>query len=184
MTGKSSQPPQDARNHPNPLGVDPSVIASLRSATRTTFITGQATLEVPDRTGLAEGWHLGPYLWTQRGWPRNGIEAPDTIPYLGEEGVEDRGEDLRLHLRRPDLIGPIWMANHARGYADIVLHDALQDREILRCLDRDIDANQTMIWIHTLLQSSRPMLPPKAAYRLDAWLTSPASAIATAPPDA
>ena len=69
---------------------------------------------------------------------------PDTIPYLGEDGIEDRTEDIRRHLRLPDFGGPAWMTSHARGYADIVLHDALNNREIQRCLDRDIDADQTL----------------------------------------
>lgn len=177
MTASPNHTPSAALPEVNPLCVDPSVIASLRSSTRAAYITGQANLEVPDHTGLSEGWHLGPYLWTQGGWPRNGIEAPDTIPYLGDDGIEDRTADIRLHLRLPNFHGPAWMTSHARGYADIVLHDALANREIQRCLDRDIDAKQTMTKIHALLQAARGNLPTNALGRLDAWLTSPTSAI-------
>ncbi len=133
-------------------------------------------LELPDRSGFAEGWHLELVLNSRRGVTRNGDDGVDTCRYLSDEGVDDRHDDA--HPFTTDITGPCWMASHARAYADVVLRDIfLFGHARARSLTADIDRAETATTARTLLEHAMPQLPTTSRVPLSAWLNAPSKGV-------
>lgn len=100
----------------------------LSRVTREHYVTGKAAINFPFPGVTTGGWHFMSY------WDRDsgvckvslaGIHFPDTRSFFGDAGVVDATQLLaaRGWLSERD----IWMADHPRAAADMVVRWALSD---------------------------------------------------------
>ena len=101
---------------------------NLSRVSREHYITGKSSINFPlgDETG---GWHFMSYYDKDNGIFKvslSGIHFPDTHDFLGDEGVVDVAE---LMIKRGIKISQahIYMADHYRAAADMVIRWALSD---------------------------------------------------------
>jgi hypothetical protein len=105
----------------------------LQRVTREHYITGKAAINFPFPGVTTGGWHVTSY------WDRDsgvckvslaGIHFPDTTSFFGDAGIVDATQLLadRGWVSEGQAI---WMADHFRAAADMVLRWALSDSQ--RC---------------------------------------------------
>ncbi|WP_054889858.1 hypothetical protein [Pseudomonas sp. NBRC 111129] len=103
----------------------------LKRVTREHYITGKAAINFPFPGATTGGWHVTSY------WDRDsgvckvslaGIHLPDTTSFFGDAGIMDVTQVLAE--RGWESEGrTMWMADHFRAAADMVVRWALSDSQ-------------------------------------------------------
>lgn len=103
----------------------------LSSVTREHYITGKAAINFPYPGLSTGGWHVTSY------WDRDsgvckvslaGIHFPDTTSFFGDDGIVDATQVLADRGWHADG-KTVWMADHFRAAADMVVRWALSDSQ-------------------------------------------------------
>lgn len=103
----------------------------LQRVTREHYITGKAAINFPHLGVTTGGWHFMSY------WNRDsgvckvslaGIHFPDTRSFFGDAGIADVTQVLAE--RGWESVGrTMWMADHYRAAADMIVRWALSDSQ-------------------------------------------------------
>ncbi len=111
-------------------------------------------------------------------------ECPDTTPTLGDQGVRDMAHMLS-DIHRRDIRGPVWVADHFRAIADIVMNDqmrlgriadpnrplSLRRQATVRAINAWLDTeDQVDRLVHNFLVPLRRQIDGFAEQLYDAWL--------------
>ena len=110
--------------------MSPLFDSDLSRVSRDNYITGKSSINFPldDETG---GWHFMSYYDKSKGVFKvslAGIHFPDTFSYLGNDGVIDVVDQMKrrgIHVNSPH----IYMADHYRAAADMIIRWALSERK-------------------------------------------------------
>jgi hypothetical protein len=101
----------------------------LAHVTREHYITGKAAINFPNLGVTTGGWHVTSY------WDRDsgvckvslaGIHFPDTSAFFGDVGILDATQLLAERGWHADG-KTVWMSDHFRAVADMVVRWALTD---------------------------------------------------------
>jgi len=136
------------------------------------YITGQAAINFPWAGETTGGWHYLSYWDKGTGKLRislAGIHYPETIKFLGTEGISD----ARLELQRRGWPSErdIYMANHFRAAADMAIAWTLGESkhcnvELLDWFPQDKDFR----YMVDLLLGALRAMPDLPRERLRCWL--------------
>ncbi len=103
----------------------------LQRVTREHYITGKAAINFPFPGVTTGGWHVLAY-WDRESGVCNvslaGIHFPDTTAFFGDAGILDSTQLLAERGWHADG-KMVWMADHFRAAADMVIRWALSDSE-------------------------------------------------------
>lgn len=138
--------------------------------TREHYITGMPALNWPCSGTSTGDWHSLNFWGETLRIALAGIQFPDTRQYLNEIGVYDATEEFRR--QRLDIQGKtIWMADHRRAAADLMIKQAAlgKHHNMVSLADwfPSEDAFQGAIDVITL---ATPMLPTEQGDLIDRWL--------------
>lgn len=104
---------------------------NLSRVTREHYVTGKAAINFPFPSVTTGGWHFLSY------WNRDsgvckvslaGIHFPDTTSFFGDAGILDATQLLADRGWQADG-KTVWMADHFRAAADMVVRWALSDSQ-------------------------------------------------------
>lgn len=104
---------------------------NLSRVTREHYITGKAAINFPYPGVTTGGWHVTSY------WDRDsgvckvslaGIHLPDTTSFFGDDGIVDTTQVLADRGWHADG-KTVWMADHFRAAADMIVRWALSDSQ-------------------------------------------------------
>jgi hypothetical protein len=118
----------------------------LSRVTREHYITGKAAINFPFPGVTTGGWHVLAYWDRESGVCKvslAGIHFPDTSVFFGDAGVLDASQMLADRGWRADG-KRVWIADHFRAVADMVVRWALSDSlncnvEIREWFPADVD---------------------------------------------
>lgn len=103
----------------------------LQRVTREHYITGKAAINFPFPGVTTGGWHFMSY-WSQDSGVCKvslaGIHFPDTTAFFSDAGILDATQLLADRGWQADG-KTVWMADHFRAAADMVIRWALSDSE-------------------------------------------------------
>ncbi|AXM95652.1 hypothetical protein ACU5P1_17215 [Pseudomonas plecoglossicida] len=103
----------------------------LTRVSRDHYITGKAAINFPIPGVTTGGWHFTSYWDRVSGVCKvslAGIHFPDTSTFFGEAGVLDATQVLAERGWHADG-KTVWMANHCRAAADMIVRWALSDSQ-------------------------------------------------------
>ncbi|WP_110634272.1 hypothetical protein [Pseudomonas sp. CC120222-01a] len=150
----------------------PSLDEDLRRVTHVHYVTGNAAVNFHWPGKATGGWHRLSYWDSSVGRVRvalAGIHYPDTTRYFAEVGIVNASRELE---RQGWLIeGDIFMANHYRATADMVVTWALGSSkhcnvDLADWFPEDAESQQVI----DLLASALPKLDQLPRKRLSQWL--------------
>lgn len=102
---------------------------NLSRVTREHYITGKAAINFPFPGVTTGGWHFMSYWDRESGVCKvslAGIHFPATTQFFGQKGILDATQ-LLADRGWPCVGREIWMADHFRATADMVVRWALSD---------------------------------------------------------
>ncbi|WP_339101282.1 hypothetical protein WKQ99_10135 [Pseudomonas atacamensis] len=103
---------------------------NLSRVTREHYITGKAAINFPFPGVTTGGWHFMSY-WSQDSGVCKvslaGIHIPDTTGFFGDAGIVDASQVLADRGWSSER--DIWMADHFRAAADMVVRWALSESQ-------------------------------------------------------
>lgn len=148
----------------------------LKSVSHQHYITGKAAINFPHPGSTTGGWHFLSYFDRESGVANvslAGIHYPDTTGYLGDRGVADVTDQLAkrgwfLEGRR------LYMADHYRAAADMIVKWALSDSEHCNVDVADwFPSPEDRQKLLRLLAVAKPkLLAMGRLEKMDAWLSS------------
>lgn len=103
----------------------------LHRVTREHYITGKSAINFPFPGVSSGGWHVLAYWDREAGVCKvslAGIHLPDTSAFFGDVGVLDVTEVLAERGWRSEGRS-VWMADHCRAAADMIVRWALSDSQ-------------------------------------------------------
>lgn len=103
----------------------------LQRVTREHYITGKAAINFPYPGVTTGGWHFLGYWNRESGVCKvslAGIHFPDTTAFFGDAGILDSTQLLAERGWHADG-KMVWMADHFRAAADMVINWALSDSQ-------------------------------------------------------
>lgn len=103
----------------------------LSRVTREHYITGKAAINFPHPGVTTGGWHVTSYWDRDSGMCKvslAGIHFPDNTSFLGDAGIVDATQLLAERGWHADG-KTVWMADHFRAAADMVIRWALSDSQ-------------------------------------------------------
>lgn len=147
---------------------------NLSRVSREHYVTGKAAINFPFPGVTTGGWHVTSY------WDRDsglckvslaGIHFPDTTEFFGEAGIDDATQVLAERGWHAEGKA-VWMADHSRAAADMVVRWALSDS--LHCNVEIADwfpSTEDRQRFLDLLRSARPhLLDLGRMEKVDRWL--------------
>ncbi|MBV4467396.1 hypothetical protein KVG95_29200 [Pseudomonas sp. SWRI79] len=148
----------------------------LKRVSREHYITGQAAINFPATGGTTGGWQFLSYFDRESGIAKvslAGIHYPDTTGFFGATGIFDSTDLLARHGRASEE-RPLFMADHYRAAADMIIRWALSESlycnvEVNEWFPAEMDRQRLL----DLLEVGRPKLCMLSKQKkVDAWLLS------------
>ena len=148
----------------------------LSRVTREHYITGKAAINFPFPGVTTGGWHALAYWDRELGVCKvslAGIHFPDTTAFFGDAGILNATQ--LLAERGWDADGKtVWMADHFRAAADMVIRWALSDSqhcsvEIVDWFPADEDRQR---FLHLLATGMAELRTMSKSDKVSAWLST------------
>lgn len=148
----------------------------LKRVSRTHYITGKAAINFPHAGITTGGWHFLSYFDRDSGVAKvslAGIHYPDTTEYFGEAGVIDVTDKLAKQGWSEDG-KRLFMADHCRAAADMIVRWALSDSEHCNVkIGEWFPARDDKQRLLRLLALAKPKLTDAGRLqKIEAWLSS------------
>ncbi|MBD8791019.1 hypothetical protein IFR09_11600 [Pseudomonas syringae] len=147
----------------------------LKRVSHRHYITGKAAINFPHRGCITGGWHFLSYSDREAGVAISlaGIHYPNTDAFFGDTGITDVTEQFR---KRGWAVEDkkLFMADHYRAAADMILRWALSDSEHCNVeIDEWFPARDDKQGLLRRLDLAKPKLTDAGMLqKIEAWLSS------------